>query len=196
MIMMTWRDLSNTDDYSCIYFFCSVSGTLFHFWQNAWNFSACKKKKKKHPCLIFWKLWLPLLTCSASRFPKHEYVISIYYWNCVISVYGMTDELRTGQEVWLGHGGVRELWQSCLVSLVLDSWGGQGKSTQHTHTRWAGEQDVAWTVACNSDCVYVFCVTYITIRFTTHCWLRGEQKSREEQRRASSNLCMLEKPST
>lgn len=92
-----------------------------------------KKRKKKHPCLIFWKLWLPLLTCSASRLTKHEYVISIYYWNCVISVYGMTDELRTGQEVWLWSW-----WCERALAVMfgeLGSWlvGWPGKKYTNTH---------------------------------------------------------------
>ncbi len=145
-----------TDDYSCTYFFCSISGTRFYFWQNACNFSACKKTNK-HPCLIFWKLWLSLLTYSACIY--YFYILQ-FYWNGVTSVYGMDRwaKDRTGcltlvMVVWESSGS--HVWWAWLLSRGV----AREKVHKRPHTRWAGEQDVAWTVACNSDCVYVFCVT-------------------------------------
>lgn len=83
---------------------------------------------------------------------------------------GWTDELRTGQDVclwsWWCERALAVMFGelgSCLVG-----WPGKKYTNAHINAE-LGEQDVAWTVACNSDCVYVFCVTYITIFFTTHC---------------------------
>lgn len=87
-----------------------------------------------------------------------------------------TGSLALVMVVWESSGS--NVWWAWFLSRGVAG----EKVHKRPHACWVGEQDVAWTVACNLDCVYVFCVTYITILFTTHCWLRGEQKSRGKRR--------------
>lgn len=162
------RDMSN---YWC---FCSVSGILFHFWQNACNFSACKKTNKtKHPCLIFWKLWLPLLTCSACIY---YFYIFHFYWNGVMSVYGMDRwaKDRTGclslvMVVWESSGS--HVWWAWLLSRGV----AREKVHKRPHKRWAGRTGrgldsclqfrLCICVLCNLH-YYIFYHTLLTERWT------------------------------
>ncbi len=183
MIMMTWKGLVKLLMITrvLISFVLSLAH-VFYFWQNACNFSACKKTNR-HPCLIFWNCDCPLLTYSACIY--YFYILQ-FYWNGVTSVYGM-DRWAKDRMSDSGHGGVRELWQSCLVSLALVSRGGQGKSTQTpTYT-------LSWRTGRGLDsclqfrlCICVLCNLHYYIFYHT---LLTERWTEERSRRGQVHTC-------